>query len=87
MVEDYRKDGQRVVQRIADRHKKERVSITQQQEQNRLSHVQTYREARHVVGTLLSELESVDVDKLMVHVGKDSTANRLKQLQQTITDA
>lgn len=76
-----------MVKRIANKHRNERLLITQQQEKNRLNHVQTYREARLVVGTLLSKLESVDVNKFMVHVGKDTTANRLKQLQQTITDA
>lgn len=61
--------------------------VMQQQEQNRLSYVQSYGEARHVAGTFLGRLESVDVGQLMGQVGKDATANRLKQLQQTIADA
>jgi len=87
VVEDYRNDGQRVVERIADKHKKERALIVQQQEQERLRHLQTYGEARYVTETLLGKLESVDVDKMMLRVGKDPTTNHLKQLQQMITDA
>lgn len=87
MIDDYRRDGQRVVERIADKHEKERALIVQQQEQERLRHLQAYREARHAVETLVGKLESVDVDQMMLHVGKDSTTNRLKQLQQMITSA
>ena len=87
VIEDYRNDGQRVVERIADKHRKERARIVQQQEQERLRHLQTYGEARRVAETLQGKLESVDIDKMMLHVGKESTTNRLKQLQQMITDA
>lgn len=87
MIDDYRSDGQRVVERIANKHKKERALIIQQQEQERLRHLQTYGEARHAVEKLVGKLESVDVDQMMLHVGKDSTTNRLKQLQQMIADA
>ncbi|KAK7704185.1 hypothetical protein SLS64_008743 [Diaporthe eres] len=87
VVNDYRNDGQRVVEKIAHKHEKERALITQQQEQNRLEYVQTYGEARRVAGTLLGKLESVDVDKTIIYVGKSTPTNRLKQLRQTITDA
>lgn len=87
VIEDYRKDGQRVVERIADKHKKERALVIQQQEHSRLKYGQTYGEARHVAGTLLGKLESVDIDEMMSNVGKDPTTNRLQQLRQTITDS
>lgn len=76
-----------MVERIAHKHRKERALITQQQEQNRLEYVQTYGKARHVAGTLLGKLESVDVDDTITRVGKSAPTNRLKQLLQTITDA
>lgn len=60
--------------------------MTKQQEQNRLGYVQDYREARHKTGTVLGKLESVDVDQMVIDV-EDTTANRLEQLLQTITDA
>lgn len=85
-MEDYREDGKRVVQRIAQKHSKERLLVTQQQEQKRLRYIQGYREARHIAGTLRGELESVDVDQMVTNV-EDATANRLRQLQRTITDA
>lgn len=87
VIRDYRDDGNRIIERVAEKHKKERLLLMQQQEQNRLRYVQNYGEARHVAGTFLGRLESVDVGKLMTQVGKDGTANRLKQLRQTITDS
>lgn len=76
-----------MVERIEHKHSKERLLVLQQQEQNRLRFIQTYHEARHVAGALLDKLESVDVDTTIAHLGKDATTNRLKQLQQTFTNA
>lgn len=76
-----------MVERIAQKHERERAFITQQQEQNRRKYVQSYGEARHVAGALLDKLESVDVDEKFTHVEKNAPINRLKQLLQTITDA
>lgn len=59
--------------------------MTKQQEQNRQGYVQDYGEARHKTGTVLGKLKSVDVNQMVTHV-EDATANRLKQLLQTITD-
>ncbi|KAG6362621.1 hypothetical protein INS49_007713 [Diaporthe citri] len=87
VVDDYQKDGQRVVEKIAHKHRKERALITQQQEQKRLEYVQTYGQARHVAGTLLGKLESVDVDETVAHVRENAPTNHLKQLLQTITEA
>lgn len=87
MIRDYRDDGNRIIERVAEKHKKERLLLMQQQEQKRLRYVQNYGEARHVAGTFLGRLESVDVGKLMTQVGKDGPANRLKQLHQAIADS
>jgi hypothetical protein len=84
VVDDYRNDGQRVVDRIEDKHRKERAQVVQEQEKERLRRIQTYGEARHVTQMLLGKLESIDVDKVMLRVGKDPTTNRLKQMQQML---
>ncbi|KAJ0120740.1 hypothetical protein J7T55_015472 [Diaporthe amygdali] len=86
VIEDYRTDGKRVVERMADKHRKERSQVIQQQEQNRLRCIQTYGEARRFAGALQDKLESVDVGKTINNVGKDATTNHLKQLQQAIID-
>ncbi|KAI3397640.1 hypothetical protein diail_10511 [Diaporthe ilicicola] len=87
VIRDYQMGGNRIVERMADKHRKERAQITQEQEQNRLGYVQTYGKARRRGETLRGRLESVDIDKMMSSVGKDETANRLKQLQQAFSDA
>ncbi|KAG8157237.1 hypothetical protein KVR01_012945 [Diaporthe batatas] len=86
VVEDYRNDGQRVVERIAEKHRKEKVLVIQQQEQERLRRLQAYGQAQQVTERVLGQLESVDLDTIMVDMAKDSPANRLQQLKQRIRD-
>ncbi|KAL1868916.1 hypothetical protein Daus18300_005752 [Diaporthe australafricana] len=87
VIQDYRTDGKRIVKRIADKHKKERAQVIQEQERIRLGHIQILGEARRLAGTLKGKLESVDLDKTMSIARKDASSNGLKRLRQAMTDA
>lgn len=87
VVEDYRNDGQRVVERIAEKHRKEKALVVQQQEQERLARLQAYGEAQQITETVLGQLESVDLDQIMLDMERNSATNRLQHLKQRIRDA
>ncbi|POS78065.1 hypothetical protein DHEL01_v203551 [Diaporthe helianthi] len=87
VVEDYRNDGQRVVERIAEKHRKERALVVEQQEQDRLQRLHAYSEAQRVTKTVLGKLESVDIEEIMLDVERSSATNRLRELKQRIRHA
>ncbi|ROV90401.1 hypothetical protein VPNG_10022 [Cytospora leucostoma] len=84
VVDDYGREGRRIVDRISAKHDKERRQLLLQYEQYRLDYIRACKETRHRARETLNGLRSVDLNQVVGEVDRDPIIDRLRELQRTL---
>lgn len=81
VVEDYQREGKRIVDKLSSEHEKERKQLVQKYEQYRINYIKVCTEARRQTKATSNDLKLVDLGRFM---GRDPAVNRLKELQKAL---
>lgn len=84
VVEDYERQGQRIVRKISAVHEKERKLFIDQHEQHRLNYIKVCTESRRRTKAKLHDLKSVDVAQILEGARGDPAVARLRELQKAL---
>lgn len=84
VIDDYGREGRRIVERITAKHAKERKQLVRQYEQYRTNYLQGCIEAHRRNKATSNDLKSVKLDQIMAKVGRDPAINRLKEVEKAL---
>ncbi|KAK7730571.1 hypothetical protein SLS53_008961 [Cytospora paraplurivora] len=84
IVDDYGREGRRIVDRMSAKHEKERTQLLHYHEQYRLNYIHACKESRRRTRETLNGLRSVDLNQVVGEVDKDPVIDRLKELQRSL---
>ncbi|ROV96563.1 hypothetical protein VMCG_07805 [Cytospora schulzeri] len=84
VVEDYEREGKRIVGKLSAEHEKERRQLVKQFDYYRTSYIKVCTEACRRAKTTSNDLKSVDLGRIMAEMRRDPAVDRLKELQRAL---
>lgn len=84
MVEDFEREGKRILNKTSADYAEKRKQLVEQYEQHRVHYIKVCTEARRRTMATSSDLKSVDLGQILAGAGRDPAVDRLKKLQKAL---